>query len=429
MEPLEIEMKTEMKAKMKRQRRYAPLLLLGLGLIACRTRLLLPATASDLGTLDLPPLAFSYVPFPATYLCGTLPIADLADVTGDGLPDLIGVQPAVAGVGPDPLLCMGHRDGAFEPAGGFGPLPQSCALQYGTVRGLDIEEDGMPDAVYSILNSCTSTIELRVSSFGGGTHPRDHALVSKTATFTSATVPWDFDSADFNGDQRADLAYAGNGLAAVLTANGDGSFASQSPLGDYDWLRAGDFDADGRVDLVGAGDTADGGCALRLFRGHGDGSFDSAAAVGDRSCAPVHAADLDHDGDSDLVVTVSGPTAARPLAEVHILLAQRDGTFAAPTTLLVPSPVAAAKKGRPDSARPVDVAVADFDGDGALDLAVVAEMITVMRGDGQGGFSLLGGQAITPQTPLGRVEAGDVGGDSLPDLVVGSAVYLNQLGN
>jgi hypothetical protein len=83
---------------------------------------------------------------------------------------------------------------------------------------------------------------------------------------------------------------------------------------------------------------------------------------------------------------------------------------------------------------PVAIAVADFDGDGKLDLAVADEAdsaVTLMLGDGAGGF-VPAGSYHTDGNP-NCVAAGDVGGSSRPDLVVavlGAAkldVLLNAL--
>lgn len=59
--------------------------------------------------------------------------------------------------------------------------------------------------------------------------------------------------ADFNGDGRLDLAGIGFRSAAVLLATGDGTFGArvEFPVADYAQdLTAGDFDRDGRIDLV-----------------------------------------------------------------------------------------------------------------------------------------------------------------------------------
>jgi FG-GAP-like repeat len=96
---------------------------------------------------------------------------------------------------------------------------------------------------------------------------------------------------------------------------------------------------------------------------------------------------------------------------VMILLGNKDGTFATPTSVAV-------------GTNPVGVVVADFDGDGEVDFAVAngaagPNNISVVTGKGDGTFA-------PPQhlsassTPTG-IAAGDLNGDGRADVVVPNA--------
>ncbi|MBI4585757.1 MAG: VCBS repeat-containing protein [Planctomycetes bacterium] len=118
--------------------------------------------------------------------------------------------------------------------------------------------------------------------------------------------PWGFVAADLDGDGDLDLAIAHWNLDgySILINEGGGAFAKdlrrhllRSPL---QAMAAGDFDRDGRLDLAGAG----GADFIGVFRGHGDGTFEPAIELaGGKEPTWLKAADLDLDGDLDLVVT------------------------------------------------------------------------------------------------------------------------------
>src|SRR5262245_6417991 len=89
-------------------------------------------------------------------------------------------------------------------------------------------------------------------------------------------------TADFNHDGKLDLATPGydyelgDGSISVLLGNGNGSFQPAQTswaTGPYTWsLAAGDFDADGKIDLAAANwgaSTND----ISILLGNGDGSF------------------------------------------------------------------------------------------------------------------------------------------------------------
>ncbi|HLJ93732.1 MAG TPA: VCBS repeat-containing protein, partial [Gemmataceae bacterium] len=114
---------------------------------------------------------------------------------------------------------------------------------------------------------------------------------------------------DFNGDGIPDLAVANygsfpnssNGGVSILLGNADGSFqAAQSyrtgePVVS---VAVGDFNGDGKLDVVTAGRT------LSVLLGNGDGTFQAAQsfASGFVAVAALAAGDFNNDGKLDLVV-------------------------------------------------------------------------------------------------------------------------------
>lgn len=128
--------------------------------------------------------------------------------------------------------------------------------------------------------------------------------------FTNVTVDWPagavFAVGDFNNDLRHDLAVV-SGDAVVITFNGLTNRLTL-PLGDFvpAALHLLDYDNDGWLDLLASGD------GLRLWRNAGNAGFrDVTTTTGLANLArgrvtSLAFADLDGDGDTDLVAAVEG---------------------------------------------------------------------------------------------------------------------------
>lgn len=122
----------------------------------------------------------------------------------------------------------------------------------------------------------------------------------------------------------------------------------------------------------------------------------------------VEIADFNRDGNLDLVVANSGSD------NVSVLLGDGKG-------------VLLQKKGSPFPAghSPNDICIADFNGDGKLDMALAnheLKYLTVLSGDGQGGFSPAPGSpvAVLSRPHTHGVATGDFNGDGKLDLVTES---------
>ena len=227
---------------------------------------------------------------------------------------------------------------------------------------------------------------------------------------------------DFNGDGRTDLAIAGLAIAGdssgqnrveVLLGDGDGAFrAATVDLGTItpQSLVAGDFNGDGRTDLVVAGGSSVQG-QVEVLPGDGDGTFRTAPPInlGDFGGGDLVAGDFNGDGRTDLAIAGGSSGQGR----VEVLLGDGDGTFrAAPPInlgdfgLLVQSALVAG----------------GFNGDGRTDLAATnGSGVQVALSLGDGYFASPGELALAiHDTPL----VAGLNGDGINDVFI-----INQAGD
>ncbi len=253
--------------------------------------------------------------------------------------------------------------GALAPVGDVGGRARAVAVA-------DFDEDGLLDAVVGDGDDDAVTPWFfRGLADGGFGAPVVLAETQDSNTYATGAAAGDFDA-----DGHIDFVMGGDSAnLSLYRGAGDGTF-TQTTLtlrGDGRGIDVGDFDEDGHLDFVRA--TAPSG-AVRLYLGDGAGGFTEAPVdIGDAGQDPyaVAAGDFDCDGHLD-VVAVTGNSGS-----FNSFRGRGDGTFDAG----VPHPEL-------ELARNAGGDAFDFDGDGVDDLiAVVAHRyIVYWRGLGDGSF-------------------------------------------
>lgn len=332
------------------------------------------------------------------------------DFNGDGKIDLALIDSS--GVS----ILIGNGDGSFR-AGQTYSLA-NCA----SIIAADFNQDGRMDLAVTQANGNVAIL----LGNGDGTfeNPVDYPV---------GIGPEGLATGDFNRDGKLDLVVANAGFSnnkysgstvSILLGNGDGTFQAQKtystavgPLS----VAVSDLNRDGRLDLAVA--TAATFGATSILLGNGDGTFQASVnyVTSKDHNAQAHsiiAADVNDDGDVDLVVADNAPNETGTPTGLAVLLGNGDGTFQPPAIQspgVIIDPAAA-----PNAVS--QIAVADIDGDGKLDLIAVGNQLSVQRGNGDGTFApallygTAGGTAVT---------VADLDGDGTLDLaIVGRALTV-----
>jgi Bacterial Ig-like domain (group 3)/FG-GAP-like repeat len=399
-----------------------------------------------LGTAPLTPLTSGLTFSNSEYLSvGGIPPGQIlvADFNGDGIPDLAMVE--TNGSITNPIywvqVALGNGDGTFNPAPGpFLTTPHSL----GVTKVADVNGDGIPDLVMMEGNGSITNplywVQVALGNGDGTFNLLPPQSLPNPNSNSEAIEPGIYTVGDFKGDGKTDLVmeYTVNTLLQpdelwFFPGNGDGTFgppvvAYQNPgYVQCNSLAVADFNGDGILDLACAnqeviipnGNTNPPPGNLSVLLGNGDGTFHlgSNVLIG---AGPfnVVVADFNGDGKADIATASFSPLVANEyIPTVSVALGYGDGTFAPSTSLPVSVNNQYAQ---------ILVVTGDFNGDGTPDLAVIygtvgvapaTKLVTVYLGNGDGTFSA---NDVTLNSFIAGFinAAGDFNGDGRWDLAL-----------
>jgi hypothetical protein len=299
----------------------------------------------------------------------------------------------------DLSVLLGNGNGTFKPQALIPLDGRPVAVVVGDFNG-----DG-------ILDIAALTTDLFVLLGNGDGTFRVGGMFAVGASPTSLAV------ADFNHDGVLDLAVTEAGGVDVLLGKGNGTFkaAMNYPAGDGPvWVATGDFNGDGKVDLVVSDFDANYGfIGVSVLLGKGNGTFGSPIETGNLKAGGGNVVVGDFNADGKLDVVVGGLSVdSEDGMSIAVLFGDGTGKFNNPeyiTTGMNPAFVATADFNGDN--KPDLIAVNSLSGD-----------VTVLLGNGKGRFVVGPNYAAgggNPGVPAAAV--GDFNGDGKPDLVLTSS--------
>jgi uncharacterized protein (DUF2141 family) len=289
----------------------------------------------------------------------------IADVNGDGKLDLVvadSCNDSDCKNGSWVAVLLGNGDGTFQKA-----VKRRSGGAAWAVVVADVNGDGTPDLI--VGNVCSGTNDILTCTEGGSVAV---LLGTGNGEFMTAQTynmnepgSYSLSVGDLNGDGKLDVIMtsfctdqgcANGGDVGVFLGNGDGTFqpvVTYMTGGFANAVAVADLNGDGKLDVAVANGGSD---TVSVFLGNGDGTLQAPTIYSSAGYAyAIAIGDVNQDGKPDLVVTTGDYTM---IGEVSILPGDGNGRFRSPIAY-------STLEFGADS-----VAIADLNGDGRPDLAV-----------------------------------------------------------
>ena len=339
----------------------------------------------------------------------------VADVNGDGKPDLIVANECADATctSGDVGVLLGKPDGTFQTAVTYALGGTATAVAVADVNG-----DGKPDLIVATALNRAGLVGVLIGN-GDGTF-QSEATYSSGGLIPLAVAVGNLGNGHLDvvvANKCADGTCTSSNVG-VLLGNGNGTFRTAltyDSAGLYsDGVAIADVNRDGKLDVVVANSststTVDNG-NVGVLLGNGNGTLRAAVAYpsGAFGAASVAVADVNGDGKLDLVVANCSGTASSCVGAlpggVGVLLGNGDGTF---------QPAVLSGSG---GNTPFGVAVGDVNGDGRPDI-VAANCPSANCGQGSGKVGVLINQTSPWLVYASLAEQVDYFGEGTADFTV-----------
>lgn len=268
------------------------------------------------------------------------------------------------------------------------------------VRTADVDGDGRLDVITSNNASGNSSV---LYGAGGGTLAVETGPSPYTTTGAAGMAV-----ADFNNDGRPDYVVGdnvGNNISVMLNNTGTSFTPSLINVGtSNNVITVNDFNGDGAMDI--AVSRSDG--AVAIVFGNGNGTFQPFVNAGvptSIALQNITSGDFDGDGDIDILSTDSGGN------QLRVMVNDGSGNFSLPFPAF-PS----------GGTTPLSPAIADFNGDGILDIAIghFGDNVAIHLGNGNGTFQAPDVYSTGFGSSPRGIVAADFNGDGFMDIAVAS---------
>jgi len=355
---------------------------------------------------------------PQTYtLLGCTNEITSGDLDGDGLPDL------VVGHEGSRVSVLRNLGTTFASPVAYAGIPTGFFGVIAVVHLADVDQDADLDVLYSTPDTGNGTGGI---GYGAVALFRNDGTGALLPPETVPLIPGDngaswLTTSDLTGDGWLDLvATTGtSGSWALVPGDGAGGFGASQMFratGQPQGVETPDLDGDGDPDVVVVGALT---TEAAVYLNPGDGTFVQPAwnEMTDKTKAPtsysqMEVADLDNDGDQDLVVGYSHNFLSQ--YGIHVIRSNGDGTFAAPEDYPLP-------------AFPEEIEVADLDRDGWKDVLYLSGNFNprlryrLNQGDGTFGDGTILGPVFC-STYNADIEVRDVEGDGDMDVLLANCL-------
>ena len=306
---------------------------------------------------------------------------ELADINGDGLPDLTTLT--VADHNPVFSFFLNNGDGTIDTHGSLqGPARQ----EVGDIHFADIDGDGDADLLIGWLDQY---ITIHRNDGRGSFDPAGQALSNSTIRTRSLLTGL------VNNDAYVDIVATGDRRTQIHFSTGDGRFITDHmsglPTDSGEDAALVDLDDDGDQDLVISSDE------LVIYYNRGNGSFTMPGTEfynPNEFARQIFILDIDNDGDDDLLAGGGG---------TYLFVNEGDGVFADYAHLSTLD----------------NIALGDLEGDGNIDIVSYRNGMRseALTGDGRGGWIPGNEPIIVGSPPVLRLV--DFDGDGDPDIITG----------